>query len=83
MGKHNGKARKLGLPVGSALVNRAKREGRNGTTAAWLHTTDSEVTNNMQSVLESNDLVEMMSMVGEDMNTKDMHSYAVVGSNYT
>lgn len=64
MGKHNGKARKTGLSVGSAIVNRARRDGRVGTAAAYLHTTDTASNkNNMQSVLESNDLEEMMSMV--------------------
>ncbi len=64
MGKHNGKARKSGLSVGSALVNKARREGRNGGAAAFLHTTDLEPKKNMQSVIESNDLDEMMAMVG-------------------
>ena len=65
MGKHNGKARKNGLSVGSALVNKARREGRTGGAAAFLHTTDLEgPKKNMQSVIESNDLDEMMAMVG-------------------
>lgn len=65
MGKHNGKARKSGLTVGSALVNKARREGRTGGAAAFLHTTDLEgPKKNMQSVIESNDLDEMMAMVG-------------------
>ena len=64
MGKHNGKARKTGLSVGSALVNRAKRDGRTGSAAAYLHTTDTGSGKpNMQSVIESNDLDEMMAMV--------------------
>ena len=64
MGKHNGKARKSGLTVGSALVNRAKRDGRTGSAAAYLHTTDTGSGKpNMQSVIESNDLDEMMEMV--------------------
>ena len=64
MGKHNGKARKTGITVGSALVNRAKREGRAGTASAYLHTTEPvDKGPNMQSVIESNDLDEMMEMV--------------------
>lgn len=65
MGKHNGKARKSGLAVGSALVNRAKKDGRTGSAAAYLHTTDAASGSkpNMQSVIESNDLDEMMAMV--------------------
>ena len=64
MGKHNGKARKMGITVGSALVNRAKREGRAGTASAYLHTTEPvDKGPNMQSVIESNDLDEMMEMV--------------------
>lgn len=67
MGKHNGKARKVGLPVGSALVRKAKREGRTGpggAAASFLHTTDTDggKKNNMQSVIESNDLEEMMNL---------------------
>jgi hypothetical protein len=62
--QHNGKARKSGLSVGSALVNRAKRDGRTGGAAAFLHTTDlGSGKPNMQSVLEANDLDEMMAMV--------------------
>ena len=64
MGKHNGKARKSGLSVGSALVNRARRDGRTGSAAAYLHTTEPAAKTNMQSVIEANDLDEMMAMVG-------------------
>lgn len=67
MGKHNGKARKAkgAVSVGSALVNRARRDGRTGTAAAYLYTTDPGSNKpNMQSVIESNDLDEMMAMVG-------------------
>ena len=64
MGKHNGKARKAGLPVGAALVNRARREGRTNSSLAHMHTTDLGDGNNMQSVLETNDLDELMTMVG-------------------
>lgn len=65
MGKHNGKARKAGLTVGSALVNRARRDGRTGSAAAYLHTTEPGPApgKNMQSVIETNDLDEMMAMV--------------------
>ena len=63
MGKHNGKARKGGLGVGQALVNRARKDGRTGTAAAYLHTTETVVKTNMQSVIETNDLDEMMAMV--------------------
>lgn len=62
MGKHNGKARARGLSVGGALVNRAKREGRNGTAAAYLHTTEPGAKTNMQSIIENNDLDEMLTM---------------------
>lgn len=67
MGKHNGKARKAGLVVGSALVNRAKKDGRTGSAAAYLHATDTVVETNMQSVIEANDLDEMMAMVSLDV----------------
>jgi hypothetical protein len=66
MGKHNGKARKArggAASVGASLVNRARRDGRNGSAAAYLYTTEPGVSNNMQSVIESNDLEEMMAMV--------------------
>jgi len=64
MGKHNGKARKSGLSVGAALVSRARREGRTGSAAAYLHTTDDGGSKaNIQSVLEANDLDDMMAMV--------------------
>ena len=42
-----------------------RREGRTGSAAAYLHTTDAGSNKpNMQSVIESNDLDEMMAMVG-------------------
>jgi hypothetical protein len=63
MGKHNGKARKNGLSVGGALVNRARRDGRTGSAAAYIHTTEVVQNNGMQSVIETNDLVEMMNIV--------------------
>ena len=62
MGKHNGKARKNGLSVGGALVRKAKRDGRTGGSAAFIHTTDIATKNTMQSVIENNDLEEMLSM---------------------
>lgn len=80
MGKHNGKARKSGLTVGSALVNKARREGRTGGAAAFLHTTDLEgPKKNMQSVIESNDLDEMMAMVSRG---RCFFSAAVLVSHY-
>jgi hypothetical protein len=75
MGKHNGKARKAGLVVGSALVNRAKKDGRTGSAAAYLHATDTVVETNMQSVIEANDLDEMMAMVS--MGASGLISFAV------
>ncbi|KAL4446291.1 hypothetical protein ABPG77_003098 [Micractinium sp. CCAP 211/92] len=79
MGKHNGKARKSkgAVSVGSALVNRARREGRTGTAAAYLHTTDASSNKpNMQSVIETNDLDEMMAMAslaGKDFTAEKEH----------
>lgn len=63
MGKHNGKARKAGLPVGASLKNKARREGKTNPSLAHLHTTDLGDGHNMQSVLETNDLDELMTMV--------------------
>ena len=63
MGKHNGKARKNGLSVGGALVNKARRDGRTGSAAAYLYTTEHAPKNNMQSIIENNDLDEMLNMV--------------------
>ncbi|KAK9916643.1 hypothetical protein WJX75_005277 [Coccomyxa subellipsoidea] len=61
MGKHNGKARKAGLRVGAALSNRHKGGGlrSGGKQTQGLHTTDQPA---MQSVLEANDLTELMTM---------------------
>jgi len=73
MGKHNGKARKSGLSVGSALVNRARRDGRSGTAQSYLHTTDAAAGTHMQSVIETNDLAEMMSMVSGQGNHRRRH----------
>lgn len=66
MGKHNGKARAQGLPVGAALTNRQKsRRGPAGepTASTGRHTT--ELGPGMQSVLEASDLGELMDMVCE------------------
>jgi len=62
MGKHNGKSRKNGLAVGGALVNKARKDGRTGSPASYLYTTESGPKNNMQSIIENNDLEEMLSM---------------------
>ncbi|CAL8466799.1 g6335 [Coccomyxa elongata] len=61
MGKHNGKARKAGLKVGAALSNRHKGGGlrSGGKQTQGLHTTEQPA---MQSVLEVNDLTELMTM---------------------
>lgn len=64
MGKHNGKARKSGMPVGNALINRARKEGRTNGAASHMYTTAPGDDTNMQSVIERNDLEEMMAMVG-------------------
>lgn len=65
MGKHNGKARKTGVSVGSALVNRAKKNGRAGSASSYLYTTDTKRENGnlIESVLVQNDLQNLMSMV--------------------
>lgn len=62
MGKHNGKSRKNGLAVGGALVNKARKDGRTGSPASYLYTTENGPKNNMQSIIENNDLEEMLSM---------------------
>lgn len=62
MGKHNGKSRKHGLSVGGALVNKARKDGRTGSPASYLYTTETGPKNNMQSIIENNDLEEMLSM---------------------
>ena len=66
MGKHNGKARKTGMSVGSALVNRARKEGRAGGPNSYLYTTEIHRDNGpgIQSVIQQNDLEDLMSMVG-------------------
>ncbi|KAK9821718.1 hypothetical protein WJX81_002790 [Elliptochloris bilobata] len=62
MGKHNGKSRSSGLKVGAALANRAKKGGmtKGGNADHFKHTTDTAPA--MQSVLEANDLNELMTM---------------------
>jgi len=65
MGKHNGKARKTGKSVGSALVNKARRDGKIGAADSYLYTTDTRKDSGIgiQSVIQQNDLEELMSMV--------------------
>ena len=64
MGRHNGKARAQGLPVGRALVNK-QRGGKyvadNSGEAKIRHTTD--LSTNKQSIIDMNDLDELMDMV--------------------
>ena len=62
MGKHNGKARKTGKSVGSALMNRARKDGKSGADAYLLYTTDTKRSNAIDSVIQQNDLEELMSM---------------------
>jgi large subunit GTPase 1 len=69
MGKHNGKARnKQGEHVGALLRAAVKRRGRGGGGAggggefAHRHTTDVPAGGNIQSVLEQDDLAELMAM---------------------
>lgn len=65
MGKHNGKARPSGVKVGSALVNNARKGGKGGKIGAideFRHTTDAYEAPNMQSVIENNDLTELLTM---------------------
>lgn len=82
MGKHNGKARTSGQKVGSVLVNKARKEGK-GTKAASVllgrHTTDTSKYG-MQSVLETNDLNEIMNMAdlaGRDFSAERGQSVVV------
>eukprot|EP00191_Tetraselmis_sp_GSL018_P013604 CAMPEP_0177589582 /NCGR_PEP_ID=MMETSP0419_2-20121207/6894_1 /TAXON_ID=582737 /ORGANISM="Tetraselmis sp., Strain GSL018" /LENGTH=580 /DNA_ID=CAMNT_0019079973 /DNA_START=127 /DNA_END=1869 /DNA_ORIENTATION=- len=71
MGKHNGKARRTGMKVGSSLTNRAsarskehKQDGR--------HTTDfAEQGPNMQSIIERNDLDEFLAMA--ELQGREFH----------
>ena len=68
MGKHNGKSRNKGLVVGSALLKRKMgggktNQGRKAEDAGSRHTTDMGGPNNTQSIVEMNDLDELMNMV--------------------
>ena len=68
MGKHNGKSRNKGLQVGGALLRRKHvQDGRHKTNqgdAASRHTTEVGADGgNMQSIVEMNDLDELMNMV--------------------
>ena len=62
MGKHNGKARKTGKSVGSALVNKARKDGKVGHADSYLYTTDNKRSNAIDSVIQQNALEELMSM---------------------
>ena len=62
MGKHNGKARKTGKAVGSALVNKARKDGKIGHADSYLYTTDTKRSNAIDSVIQQNALEELMSM---------------------
>ncbi len=62
MGKHNGKARKTGKSVGSALVNKARKDGKVGHADSYLYTTDNTRSNAIDSVIQQNALEELMSM---------------------
>lgn len=62
MGKHNGKARKTGKAVGSALVNKARKDGKIGHADSYLYTTDNKRSNAIDSVIQQNALEELMSM---------------------
>ena len=71
MGKHNGKSRKKGIQVGSALLRRKMGNGpsqnkRAADDAGSRHTTDSGGDFNTQSIVEMNDLDELMNMVGQE-----------------
>eukprot|EP00884_Botryococcus_braunii_P020481 jgi/Botrbrau1/7116/Bobra.0165s0133.1 len=81
MGKHNGKSRTSGLPVGSALVNRAKKGLLGGQHSSGRHTTKDAPS--MQSILETNDLSEMLSLAdlaGRDF-AAERHGAVLVANN--
>lgn len=66
MGKHNGKARRTGKSVGSALVNKARKEGKFGAANSYLYTTENPGRDSgigIQSIIHENDLDNLMSMV--------------------
>ncbi|GIL57282.1 hypothetical protein Vafri_12537 [Volvox africanus] len=65
MGRHNGKARKAGERVGAMLAAKNKKTApttQAAISAQFKHTTDSGLGRNMQSVLDRNDLDELMAM---------------------
>ncbi len=67
MGKHNGKSRSKGLLVGNALLKRKMGGGSNANRrkaddAGSRHTTETDPGNNQQSIVEMNDLDELMNM---------------------
>mmetsp|Transcript_3650 Transcript_3650/g.7463 ORF Transcript_3650/g.7463 Transcript_3650/m.7463 type:complete len:573 (+) Transcript_3650:163-1881(+) len=65
MGKHNGKARRTGKSVGSALVNKARKEGKFGAADSYLYTTENPGRDSglgIQSIIHENDLDNLMSM---------------------
>lgn len=72
MGKHNGKARKTGKSVGSALVNKARRDGKIGSADSYLYTTDTRRDTGIDSVIQQNDLEDLMSMVGLCVGALDL-----------
>ncbi|KAG1659046.1 hypothetical protein FOA52_010886 [Chlamydomonas sp. UWO 241] len=79
MTKHNGKARKAGTRVGSALINRRQKGDPIATSAMFRHTTDMP---NGQSVLDRGDLEELMALA--DLADRDFtaeRSQVVVISN--
>ncbi|WZN59239.1 ribosome-binding GTPase [Chloropicon roscoffensis] len=70
MGKHNGKTRSKGIKVGTALLNQKKkqaaafRQGGPGGASSNRHTTDlmDGAGSNMQSIVDMNDLDELMNI---------------------
>ncbi|GIL89787.1 hypothetical protein Vretimale_16572 [Volvox reticuliferus] len=65
MGRHNGKARKAGERVGAMLAAKNKKTApttQAAISAQFKHTTDAGLGRNMQSVLDRNDLDELMAM---------------------
>ncbi|KXZ45888.1 hypothetical protein GPECTOR_49g472 [Gonium pectorale] len=65
MGRHNGRARKAGERVGAVLAAKNKKTApttQAAISAQFKHTTDAGPGRNMQSVLDRNDLDELMAM---------------------
>ncbi|KAG2433073.1 hypothetical protein HYH02_012777 [Chlamydomonas schloesseri] len=65
MGRHNGRARKAGERVGATLAAKNKKTAPKTQAeigANFKHTTDAGLGRNMQSVLDRNDLDELMAM---------------------